>query len=96
MIEDVTLVKQREITAAVRFRGGATTRRARPRPLTAPQMRVTHARKRDRLESGRAQAVGDLAAELVVIFEEEARRARLVLRAACLRAAADRPAARNA
>ena len=42
MIEDVTLVKQREITAAVRFRGGATTTLTLPRPLTAQQMRVTH------------------------------------------------------
>lgn len=42
MIEDVTLVKQREITAAVRFRGGATTTLTLPRPLTAQQIRATH------------------------------------------------------
>lgn len=30
IIEDVTLVKQRSITAAVRFRGGATTTLALP------------------------------------------------------------------
>ena len=42
MIEDVTVVKQREITVAVRFRGGATTTLTLPRPLTAQQMRVTH------------------------------------------------------
>jgi hypothetical protein len=42
LIEDVTLVKQHEITAAVRFRGGATTTLTLPRPLTAQQMRVTH------------------------------------------------------
>jgi hypothetical protein len=35
LIEDVTLIKQREITAAVRFRGGATTTLTLPRPLTA-------------------------------------------------------------
>jgi hypothetical protein len=42
LIEDVTLIKQREITAAVRFRGGATTTLTLPRPLTASQMRATH------------------------------------------------------
>ena len=35
LIEDVTLIKQHEITAAVRFRGGATTTLTLPRPLTA-------------------------------------------------------------
>lgn len=42
LIEDVTLIKQREITAAVRFRGGLTTTLTLPRPLTAQQMRATH------------------------------------------------------
>jgi len=42
LIEDVTLIKQREITAAVRFRGGVTTTLTLPRPLTAQQMRATH------------------------------------------------------
>ena len=42
LIEDVTLVKQREITVAVRFRGGATTMLTLPRPLTAQQLRATH------------------------------------------------------
>lgn len=42
VIEDVTLIKQRQITAAVRFRGGATTTLTLPRPLTGPQLRVTH------------------------------------------------------
>jgi hypothetical protein len=42
MIEDVTLIKQREITAAVRFRGGATTTLTLPRPLTPQQLRATH------------------------------------------------------
>jgi DNA invertase Pin-like site-specific DNA recombinase len=34
LIEDVTLIKQQQITAAVRFRGGATTTLTLPRPLT--------------------------------------------------------------
>lgn len=42
VIEDVTLIKQREITAAVRFRGGATTTLTLPRPLTPQQIRATH------------------------------------------------------
>jgi len=42
LIEDVTLIKQRQITTAVRFRGGATTTLTLPRPLTAQQLRVTH------------------------------------------------------
>src|SRR5206468_1004013 len=39
---DVTLIRRREITAAVRFRGGATTTLTLPRPLTAQQLRATH------------------------------------------------------
>ena len=42
LVEDVTLLKQRQLTAAVRFRGGATTTLTLPRPLTAQQQRVTH------------------------------------------------------
>ena len=42
LVEDVTLIKQRQITAAVRFRGGATTTLTLPRPATAQQMRATH------------------------------------------------------
>jgi DNA invertase Pin-like site-specific DNA recombinase len=42
LIEDVTLIKQREITAAVRFRGGATHTLTLPRPLTPQQLRATH------------------------------------------------------
>jgi DNA invertase Pin-like site-specific DNA recombinase len=42
LIEDVTLIKQREIIAAVRFRGGATTTVTLPRPLMASQLRATH------------------------------------------------------
>ena len=33
LIEDVTLIKKREITVAVRFRGGATHPLTLPRPL---------------------------------------------------------------
>ncbi len=50
LIEDVTLIKQREITAAVRFRGGATTTLTLPRPLTAQQMRATHEDVRRHIE----------------------------------------------
>src|SRR5216117_2809087 len=42
LIEDVTLIKQRQVTVAVRFRGGATTTLTVPRPLTAQQLRATH------------------------------------------------------
>jgi hypothetical protein len=41
LIEDVTLIKQRQITAALRFRGGTTTTLTLPRPLTAYQLRAT-------------------------------------------------------
>jgi DNA invertase Pin-like site-specific DNA recombinase len=41
LIEDVTLIKQQQITAAVRFRGGATTTLTLPRPLTAFELRTT-------------------------------------------------------
>ncbi len=41
LIEDVTLTKQRHISLAVRFRGGATTMLTLPRPLSATQMRAT-------------------------------------------------------
>jgi len=42
LIEDVTLIKQAQITAAVRFRGGATTTLTLPRSLTMQQLRATH------------------------------------------------------
>jgi hypothetical protein len=43
LVEDVTLLKQRQITAHVRFRGGgAATTLTLPRPLTAQQRRATH------------------------------------------------------
>jgi DNA invertase Pin-like site-specific DNA recombinase len=50
VIEDVTLMKQREITADVRFRGGATTTLTLPRPLSAPQMRATHPEVRQHID----------------------------------------------
>jgi len=51
LIEDVTLSKQRQITAAVRFRGGATTTLTLPRPLTAPQLRATHPDVRQQIDT---------------------------------------------
>jgi DNA invertase Pin-like site-specific DNA recombinase len=51
LIEDVTLIKQRQITAAVRFRGGATTTLTLPRPLTAQQLRVTHEDVRQQIDT---------------------------------------------
>jgi DNA invertase Pin-like site-specific DNA recombinase len=42
LVEDVTLLKQHQITATVRFRGGATTTLTLPRPLNASQLRATH------------------------------------------------------
>jgi hypothetical protein len=41
LIEDVTLIKQRHVTVAVRFRGTKTTSLTLPRPLTAQQLRAT-------------------------------------------------------
>ena len=41
LVEDVTLIKQRRVTAQVRFRGGATTPLTLPRPRTAQELRVT-------------------------------------------------------
>jgi hypothetical protein len=51
LVEDITLIKQREITAAVRFRGGATTTLTLPRPLTAQQLRATHAEVRQKIDA---------------------------------------------
>jgi hypothetical protein len=50
LIEDVTLIKQRHITAAVRFRGGATTTLTLPRPLTAQQLRATNPEVRQQID----------------------------------------------
>jgi DNA invertase Pin-like site-specific DNA recombinase len=41
LMEDVTLLKQRQVTAQVRFRGGATATLTVPRPLTAWEQRAT-------------------------------------------------------
>ena len=51
LIEDVTLIKQRSITAAVRFRAGATTTLTLPRPLTAQQLRATHEDVRQQIDT---------------------------------------------
>jgi hypothetical protein len=51
LIEDVTLVKQREISVAVRFRGGATHILTLPRPLTPQQLRATHNDVRQHIDS---------------------------------------------
>lgn len=50
LLDDVTLIKQREITAAVRFRGGAATTLTLPRPLTAQQLRATHENVRQHID----------------------------------------------
>jgi hypothetical protein len=51
LIEDPTLIKQRQITAAVRFRGGATTTLTLPRPLSAPQLRATDPAVREQIDT---------------------------------------------
>jgi hypothetical protein len=50
LVEDVTLLKQREVSVSIRFRGGATTTLTLPRPLTAQQLRATHADVRDQID----------------------------------------------
>jgi hypothetical protein len=51
LVEDVTLLKQQEVTIAVRFRGGATTTLKVPRPLTAPQLRSTRPEVREQMDA---------------------------------------------
>jgi DNA invertase Pin-like site-specific DNA recombinase len=51
LIEDVTLIKQRQLTVAVRFRGGATTTLTLPRPLTAQQLRATRDDVRQQIDA---------------------------------------------
>ena len=51
LIEDVTLLKQRQVTAHVRFRGGATTTLTVPRPLTAWERRATSAETRQHMHA---------------------------------------------
>ena len=50
LIEDVTLIKQREVVVDVRFRGGAITTLKLPRPLTAQQLRATHENVRQEID----------------------------------------------
>ena len=51
LVEDVTLLKQRQVTAHVRFRGGATTTLALPRPLTAWELRATSPEARQQMNA---------------------------------------------
>jgi hypothetical protein len=51
LVEDVTLLKQRQVTAHVRFRGGATTTLTVPRPLTAWERRATSAETRQHMNA---------------------------------------------
>jgi len=51
LVEDITLIKQRQITAAIRFRAGATTTLTLPRPLTAQQLRATHPDVRQQIDA---------------------------------------------
>ncbi len=51
IIEDVTLLKQKNITVAVRFRGGSTTTLTLPRPLTPQQQRITHDDVRQQIDA---------------------------------------------
>lgn len=46
LVEDVTLLKQRQATAQVRFRGGATTTLTLPRPMGAERHRCRSALRR--------------------------------------------------
>jgi hypothetical protein len=50
LVDDVTIVKQREVTLSVRFRGGATTRLTLPRPLLPYESRATHPEVRTLIE----------------------------------------------
>ena len=50
LIEDVTLIKERQITLHVRFRGGATQSLTLPRPLSAWELRMTPAATKSLLE----------------------------------------------
>jgi DNA invertase Pin-like site-specific DNA recombinase len=51
LIDDVTVIKQRQITVAIRFRGGTTTTLTLPRPLTAQQLRATHDDVRQQIDA---------------------------------------------
>ena len=51
IIEDVTIVKKHQLTAAIRFRGGATTTLTLPRPLTAWELRATNEDVRGQMDA---------------------------------------------
>lgn len=51
LVEDVTLLKQRELTAQVRFRGGATATLTVPRPQTASELRTTSREAREQINA---------------------------------------------
>ncbi len=51
LLEDVTLIKNQQITVAVRFRGGASTTLTLPRPLSANQLRATRPEVRKEIDS---------------------------------------------
>ena len=51
LVEDVTLTKQRQVTAHVRLRGGTTTTLTLPRPLTPQQIRATHENVRREIDT---------------------------------------------
>jgi len=51
LIEDITLLKQRELTVAIRFRGGATTTLTLPRPLSPQQLRATDPEVRQQIDT---------------------------------------------
>lgn len=51
LIEDVTLIKQRQLSVAVRFRGGTTTTLMLPRPLTAQQRYATDPHVREQIDT---------------------------------------------
>jgi hypothetical protein len=42
LLEDVTLLKENQVVAQIRFRGGATQTLRLPLPLSAPELRKTH------------------------------------------------------
>jgi hypothetical protein len=50
LVDDVTIVKQREVNLSVRFRGGATTTLTLPRPLLPSESRATHPEVRKLVE----------------------------------------------
>ena len=58
LVEDVTLIKQRQLTLAVRFRGGATTTLTLARPLTAQQIRARCVSSPPRSRAKRREAPG--------------------------------------